>query len=90
MAVCKSARTLADKHAPGSPPPEEEIDRFDEEVTDILALTWDLLIHVQNVSIGKITGNAIPERQPLDPQSLRLISDQRGYLSVNQPRQEEA
>jgi hypothetical protein len=86
MAACNSARQLALRHAPGSPPPNSDLDLFGKGINDILALTWDLLIYLQNVSIGQITGNEIRERQPLDPTSIRLIADERGCLAVCRPR----
>lgn len=89
-AACDGARRLADQHMPGSPPPKDDRDRFREEINDILALTWDLLIFVQNDSIGRITGNKIPQRQPLDPSSIRLTADERGCLAVYRPRREQA
>jgi hypothetical protein len=90
MATCRSAQQLADQHAPGSPPSNNDLDCFREEIFGILALTWDMLVYLQNVSIGKITGNKIPERQPIDPTSIRLIVDKHGYLAVCRPKQEES
>jgi len=87
--ACDSARQLAERHAPGMPPAKDDLDRFAREINDILALAWDLLVYLQNVSIGRITGNEIPERQPLDPSSIRLIADERGRLVVRGPRCEE-
>ena len=89
-AVCEFARKLASQHAPGSPPKKEELDRFAGAVMDMLSLTWDLLIYLQNISIGRITGHGIPERQPGDPQSIRLVADKHGVLSVCRPQTEEA
>lgn len=85
-----TAWELEDQHASGSSLPENVIERFREQIMDLLALTWDLLVFVQNNSIGRITGNEIPSRQPLDPNSIRLIADQSGRLIVRSPKQEEA
>lgn len=90
MEACQAAQKLPDQHAPGSPPPKDDLDRFCEEISDILALTWDLLIYVQNVSIGRITGKKVPERQPLDPRSIRLTADQDGHLTVCRAKEEGA
>lgn len=89
-AACESAGSLADQHAPGSPPPKDGLEGFGTEIFDILALTWDLLIYLQDISIGQITGSRIPERAPADRSSIRLVADKRGLLSVLRPTQLEA
>jgi hypothetical protein len=90
MASCDSVLQLANQHAPGSPPPKDDLDRFSKEIYGILALTQNLLVYLQNVSIGQITGNKIPLRQPLDTTSIRLVADKRGCLAVCRPTHEEA
>ncbi len=87
QAACESGSTLADQHAPGSPPPKDRLDAFGTAIFDILALTWDLLIYLQNISIGQITGSRIPERAPADPSSIRLVADKRGLLTMVRPTQ---
>jgi hypothetical protein len=86
MAVSVSAQHLAEHHSRGSPPPRDDLNHFRKEMINILALTQDLLIYLQNVSIGQITGNKIPVRQPTDPTSIKLITDKRGNLSVYRPK----
>lgn len=87
--ACKAARLLADQHGPGTPPRKDDRDAFEAEIMDVLALSWDLLIHVQNLSIGRITGNIIAERVPRDPSCIRLVTDSFGSLSVFRPKSRE-
>ena len=89
-AACDSARKLAELHTPGSPPPQIDRDRFQAEIYDLVALSWDLLVFIQNESIGRITGNKIPQREPPDPTAVRLIADDRGCLVIKRPKLERA
>ena len=82
-----TAQELADQHEPGAPPSKDDLDAFGARVYDLLALTWDLLVYVQNYSIGRITGNRIPEREPEDPTSIKLVADSGGSLRVVRPKQ---
>lgn len=55
-----------------------------EFVYDQLALMEDLLIYLQNYSLGFITKKRIPEREPKDPSIPRLYIDKQGYLQFEE------
>jgi hypothetical protein len=80
--VCEESKKLADQHQPGRPPSDEALDDFRRVVFDVLSLAHDLMIYIQNFSIGQITGNKVPERKPLVPNSIRLVSDKKGGLKM--------
>jgi hypothetical protein len=83
--TCDTARRLADQHEPGVSSSKDDLDGFGTIVFDILALAWDILVHVQNSSIGRITGHKIAERVPKDAASVRLTTDNRGLLRIGPP-----
>lgn len=49
------------------------------------ALIQDLLIHLQNRCLSALTGNAVPERRPRDPDAPRIVKDANGVLHVSVP-----
>jgi hypothetical protein len=89
-AACDSAKRLAELHAPGSTPSEIDCERFQVEIYELVALSWGLLVFIQNESIGRITGNKIPQRDPPDPSAIRLIADDQGCLVFKRPKLESA
>jgi hypothetical protein len=81
------ADNLATQLAQGVLPSQEDRDACGKAFMDILSLTWDLLIYLQNESIGCITGSKIAERQPADSTSVRLVPDTKGDLVIVPPIQ---
>lgn len=75
-------RKLAKEHSPGSPPLPNAISAFNTEIFDLLSVSWDLLVHIQNSSIGKLTGKSIKKRAPLNPNSTRLEVTRWGTLRL--------
>jgi hypothetical protein len=84
-AVSDRARKLARQHGQGVVPTAEERNACIEAVLDVLSLTWDMLIYLQNESIGRITGRRVPERAPTEPRSIRLRVGREGTLLVLRP-----
>jgi hypothetical protein len=60
----------------------QEKDKCLGSLIDLMGLTWDLLIHVQNKSIGQITGHRVPERQVESDKYPRLVSNRDGNLII--------
>lgn len=81
-AVCEDLRGIADKHGGGSVPSEAERQTCTGTVMDLLALTWDLLVFIQNDSLGRLTGHRISARVPQDPDAIRLSVDGCGGLAI--------
>jgi hypothetical protein len=67
-------------------PPSSGMDAIVDEFWDLVSLTWDLLIHVQNRSIGEITGHTVPPRKPIRGEHPILTTNPSGQLVITQSR----
>ena len=59
-----------------------ELDAYASEFWDLVALTWDLLIYVQNKCIGNLVGMQIPGRQVTSPELPRITPKANGQLEI--------
>ena len=56
-------------------------EQLHNRLRDESALMEDLLVHIQNVTLGNIVGQTVPFRQPLDPNVPRIVAND-GQLQI--------
>ncbi len=81
--VFDEMRLIADRYESGAADPRtSELDAHASEIWDLVALTWDLLIYVQNKCIGDLVGKHIPARQVTSPELPKIATKANGQLEI--------
>ena len=81
--VLAERRSIADRYENGATEPRtSELDAHASEIWDLVALTWDLLIYVQNKCIGDLVGKHIPPREVTSPELPKIAMGTNGQLEV--------
>ena len=60
----------------------DSVQQYHAVVSDQLALTYDLAVHLQNYCLSALTGRVVPERAPLEPTHPHLATDRNGDLQI--------
>jgi hypothetical protein len=77
-------RKFADAYERGDSSHESpELEALVDEFFDLTSLAWDLLIYVQNRSIGEITGHQVATRKPVNNQHPLITKDTSGQLIIS-------
>jgi hypothetical protein len=60
-----------------------EISEISDELHNVISLAWDVIVYIQNRSIGAITGHNVPSRKPTKGDLPIVIEDKAGHLTIS-------